>query len=170
MTKRPLGLRSASTGTRRPIRAKSSSLSRTPAAWAMARRCSTALVEPPRAITTVMAFSKALRVRMSRGRTPRAIRSTTARPARSQSSRFASETAAWAELLGRLIPRASIAEAMVLAVYMPPQEPAPGMAQASSRSRSRSLIAWRACCPTASKTETMSTLRFRNLPGRMVPP
>ena len=39
----------------------------TPAEWAMARRCKTALVEPPTAITTVMAFSKALRVMMSRG-------------------------------------------------------------------------------------------------------
>ena len=38
------------------------------------------------------------------------------------------EMASWAELFGRLIPRASIAEAMVLAVYMPPQEPGPGIA------------------------------------------
>ncbi len=33
----------------------------------MAIRCSTALVEPPSAITTTMAFSKAWRVMMSRG-------------------------------------------------------------------------------------------------------
>ena len=37
------------------------------AARAMASRCSTALVEPPSAITTVIAFSKAARVMMSRG-------------------------------------------------------------------------------------------------------
>ena len=37
----------------------------------MASRCSTALVEPPSAMTTVMAFSNALLVRMSRGRMPR---------------------------------------------------------------------------------------------------
>ena len=66
---RPLGLRSASTGVRAPRRVKSASVSFTlRMAWAIARRCSTALVEPPSALTTTMAFSKALRVRMSLGR------------------------------------------------------------------------------------------------------
>ena len=40
---------------------------------------------------------------------------------------FFVEMAAMAELFGRLIPMASIAEAIVLAVYIPPQEPAPGI-------------------------------------------
>ena len=58
--------------------------------------------------------------------------STTAAPARRQSSIFAGEMAFCAELFGRLMPSASMARAMVLAVYMPPQEPAPGMAHCST--------------------------------------
>ena len=65
---RPLGRRSASTGTRLPMRVKSSSLSATPAADAIASKCSTALVEPPSAMTTTIAFSNAFLVMMSRGR------------------------------------------------------------------------------------------------------
>ena len=42
-----------------PMRVKSSSVSFTRAACAIASRCSTALVEPPSAMTTVIAFSKA---------------------------------------------------------------------------------------------------------------
>ena len=63
---------------------------------------------------------------MSSGRMPCFSISTTAAPARRQSSFFASEMAFWAELLGRLMPSASMALAMVLAVYMPPQDPGPG--------------------------------------------
>ena len=104
----------------------------TPAVWAMARRWRTALVDPPRAITTVMAFSKASRVMMSRGRIPLFRRLTTAAPACRQSWILWLETAACAELFGRLIPIASMALAMVLAVYMPPHEPGPGMAHDST--------------------------------------
>ena len=66
--------------------------------------------------------------------------SSTASPARSQSVCLSAEMAAWAEELGRDMPRASIAEAMVLAVYIPPQEPAPGMAQDSISASSVSSI------------------------------
>ena len=66
----PLGLRSATTGTFLPMREKSSIVSLTSAAWAIASRCSTALVEPPSAMTTVMAFSNAFFVMMSRGLMP----------------------------------------------------------------------------------------------------
>ena len=62
------------------------------------------------------------------------------------------------ELLGRLMPKASMAQAMVLAVYMPPQEPGPGIAQLSISLSSWSEIFWAACLPTASKTETMSNV------------
>ena len=102
------------------------------AACAIASRCSTALVEPPSATVTAMAFSKALRVRMSEGRSPARSSCTTASPARRQSSRLAALTASCAELFGRLSPSASIAEAMVLAVYMPPQLPGPGIAVRST--------------------------------------
>src|SRR4051794_15190945 len=49
-------------------------------------------------------------------------------PARRQSSRLAVPTASCAELLGSESPSASIAEAIVFAVYMPPQLPGPGIA------------------------------------------
>src|SRR5690606_6787295 len=68
---------------------------------------------------------------------------------------------------GRLMPSASMADAMVLAVYMPPQEPGPGMAVSSTSFTSLSVMVPRAWAPTASNTEMMSVWF---LPGRMVPP
>src|ERR1700723_4201564 len=110
----PLGRRAAKTGTSLPMRVKSSIFSLTPAEEAIANRCSTALVEPPSAITTVIAFSKDLPERIWRGVMLRLIRLTTAAPARWQSSRFWLEMASCAELFGKLIPIASIADALVL--------------------------------------------------------
>src|SRR5690349_7948580 len=87
-------------------------------------------------MVTVMAFSNALRVRMSRGVMPCFTSSTTAAPARRQSSSLFWLTASCAELLGSDKPSASIADAMVLAVYMPPQLPGPGIAVRSTSSSS----------------------------------
>ena len=64
-------------------------------------------------------------------------------------------------------PSASIAEAMVLAVYMPPQAPGPGMAVFSTSSSWLSSMRPAARAPTASNTDTMSR---RFCPGRIVPP
>ena len=58
----PDGLRLQITGTRLRIVSKSSRVSSTPMVLAIANRCKTEFVEPPTAIITVMAFSKALRV------------------------------------------------------------------------------------------------------------
>ena len=80
MWKRPWGFMSATWGTRRPTLLKSSSSSSTRASLAMASRWSTALVDPPRAFTTAMAFSNASRVRIWRGRMPASTRATTASP------------------------------------------------------------------------------------------
>ena len=77
----PAGRMSASTGTPWPTREKSSSSSGTSAALAMASRCSTKLVEPPRAMATVMAFSKDSRLKMSLGLMPRSMSRWTAAPA-----------------------------------------------------------------------------------------
>ena len=55
----PCGFMSAMCGTRAPTRLKSSSSSSTPASCAMASRWSTALVEPPTAMVTAIAFSNA---------------------------------------------------------------------------------------------------------------
>src|SRR3972149_5009861 len=52
---------SAMWGMRRAMRSKSSRDSSRPASWAMAGRWRAALVEPPMATTTAMAFSKARR-------------------------------------------------------------------------------------------------------------
>ena len=51
-----------------------------PASFAIAGRCSPPLVEPPDAATTMAAFSKALRVAMSRGRMRRRSTFITASP------------------------------------------------------------------------------------------
>ena len=126
------------------------------ASWAIASRCSTALVDPPSAITVVMAFSKASLLRMSDGLIPRLTSATTPSPARLQSSFFAAETASCAELFARLMPSASIADAIVFAVYMPPHEPGPGIAVDSTSFSSASSILPAAWLPTASKTEMMS--------------
>ena len=64
----PWGLVSAKWGTRAATLLKSSSSSSTPASQAMASRCSTALVDPPKAMVTAMAFSKAPLDMMVRGR------------------------------------------------------------------------------------------------------
>ena len=93
-----------------------------------------------------------------------------ARPASKQSFDLSSDTAVCAELLGRLMPSVSIADAIVLAVYMPLQEPGPGMAARSIASTSRWLIFFCARAPTASNTVTISTFLPLWLPGRMVPP
>ena len=51
-----------------------------------------------------------------------------AAPARKHSSIFDGSSAGVDELYGNDMPSASIADAIVLAVYMPPQAPAPGQA------------------------------------------
>ncbi|MNT36877.1 hypothetical protein D3C72_1729870 [compost metagenome] len=58
------------------------------------------------------------------------------------------------------MPSASNALDIVLAVYMPPHEPVPGMARFSISCRSSSLMLPAAFWPTASNTLTM----FRSWP------
>ena len=94
----------------------------------MASRCNTALVEPPTAMITLMAFSNASRVMRSSGRMLAAIASTNTSAERAALSAFSGSSAAMVELPGRLRPMASMAELIVLAVNMPPQLPAPGQA------------------------------------------
>ena len=65
---------------------------------------------------------------------------------------------------------ASMAEDMVLAVYMPPQEPTPGQEWRSTSSSSASSIRPALYSPTASNA--LTTVRFlpSRWPGLMVPP
>ncbi|TXT22290.1 MAG: hypothetical protein FD138_3551 [Planctomycetota bacterium] len=103
-------------------------------------KCSTAFVEPPVAMITTIAFSIDLRVMMSRGLMSFSSSSRIAAPARRHSSIFSGSSAGIDELYGSDMPIASIAEAIVLAVYMPPQAPAPGMLQRTTACRSSSFM------------------------------
>ena len=80
MTYAPNGLTSARCGTLAPTREKSARVRSTSASWAMASRWSTAFVEPPKAMTTAIAFSNASLVMMSRAVMPWRSSSTTASP------------------------------------------------------------------------------------------
>src|SRR6266542_2360191 len=116
----PEGLRSHSTGTLLRTRSKSSIVHSTPAACAMARKCSTALVEPPIAMTTAIAFSIASRVTMSRGLRSFFTASTSTRADSRVERTFSSCGFAIVDENGRLMPSASKAALIVLAEYMPP--------------------------------------------------
>ena len=100
-------------------------------------------------------FSKASLVMMSSGRMlPRLISLPTTAPpaARASPAALAGEMAFCAEEFGSDMPSASMAQAMVFAVYMPPQAPAPGnRVFLGSSASSRSSIWPLACLPTASK-------------------
>jgi hypothetical protein len=58
---------------------------------------------------------------------------------------------------GKHKPKASIADAMVLAVYMPPHAPGPGQAFATTPLKSSSEISLACFLPSASKAETTSS-------------
>ena len=167
----PWGLVSARCGTRAATLLKSSSSSSTRASWAMAKRWSTALVEPPRAMVTAMAFSKASLVIIWRGRIPARRSSTTAWPEREGGVvPPAVDGREPRSSPGRAMPRASATEAMVLAVNMPAHDPSVGQALCSMRLSSSSVSASTAWAPTASNTEVMSSARSRTRPGRIEPP
>ena len=98
----------------------------TPASWAMASRCSTVLVEQPRAISQVSALRMERSLTIWRAVTPRRTRSMTAMPACLASCSRLAYTAGMVPLPGRAMPMASHRQFMLLAVYMPEQEPQPG--------------------------------------------
>ena len=158
MTYFPEGFKSQRTGTRGRIFSKSSIVSGTRAACAIARRCRTAFVEPPVAITTAMAFSNAFRVRIWLGRIWRRMASVSARADSAVLSSFSDSPAVIVEEYGRLMPMASMAEDIVFAVYMPPQEPTPGQEWRSISRSSASPIRPALYSPTASKA--LTTVRF----------
>ena len=60
-------------------------------------------------------------------------------PAIRHSSFFSGSSAGMLELYGRVMPIASAAEAIVLAVYIPPHAPAPGQALRTMSNRSSSV-------------------------------
>ena len=126
----PLGLRSAKRGVLSLNLLKSSRVNSTLAAFAMAKKWRTALVDPPSTVTNLNAFSKDFLLTISDGLMSLSNNRRKASPALTDSFSFnlPSLTAGFEELKVSDIPKASMAEAMVLAVYMPPQAPAPGHA------------------------------------------
>ena len=117
----------------------------TPASLAIANRWSTVLVEPPIAISRVMALSKAALLAMLRGRTessPRAYQVshmvTICRAACSKSCSRLEWVATTVPLPGKANPRASLRQFMELAVNMPEQEPQVGHAERSTSAISSS--------------------------------
>ena len=130
-TKRPDGLRSASSGVRALMRSKSSSVERRRRLRARsragaARRWSSRRSPPP----TAIAFSNAARVMMSRGRTPllRPASIDALAGARARRRPSSGSVAGTLPLPSAAMPRNSQAIAIVLAVNWPPHAPAPGHA------------------------------------------
>ena len=121
----------------------------------MAIICSTALVLPPNTIITATAFSNALRVIISRGFISRSNNKRIALPASAHSFCFSSLSAGLEDEYGKLMPNASMAEAMVLAVYIPPHAPAPGHACCIIPLKSASVNSPAIFCPKASKADTI---------------
>ena len=156
----PLGLRSPKTGTFLPILVKSFNSNFIPIAFAIASKCKTAFVDPPKVIVTVMALINAFRVIISFGVIFFSNKFFIALPEFIQSKFLSLEIAACEELPGKLIPNASTAEAIVFAVYIPPHDPGPGIAFFSILFNSFSEISSLANCPTASNTETISIFLF----------
>ena len=76
-------------------------------------------------------------------------------PAAAHSFCLSSLRAGLEEEKGKLIPRASMAEAMVFAVYIPPQAPAPGQECCTMPLKSPSLKLPAIFCPSASKALTI---------------
>jgi len=102
-------------------------------------------------LTTTIAFSNAERVMMSRGLMSFSRRSRMAAPAARHSSCLAWDSAGFEDEPGRVIPIDSMAVAMVLAVYMPPQAPGPGQALRMISNRCSSLMSLVIYCPYAWK-------------------
>src|SRR3989449_134201 len=108
-TKRPPGLRSATTGVRVAISSKSSSSSGMSSSRAIASRWRTALVEPPVAATAAIAFSIDARVIIAEGRKFSRTRSSASLPVCSAASAFAGSSAGIPFSPAGLMPRNSSA-------------------------------------------------------------
>src|SRR5699024_2694849 len=121
-------------------------------------------------MTTVIAFSNDSFVIISLGKIPFSSNLYTALPASSHSCAFASDVAGFEAFPGKLIPIASTADAIVLAVYIPPHEPGPGHEQRSMACNCSVEISPLLCCPTPSNTDTKLMFLPTKLPDLIVPP
>lgn len=116
------------------------------------------------------AFSIDWRVMMLRGFRSRFTASTSTRADSAAEPTFSSSGLAIVDEYSSDMPSASKEEDMVLAVYMPPQEPDEGQALRSMPSKSSWLMRPAVNSPTASKLDTMVRSFPFQCPGLMVPP
>ena len=136
----PPGLRLATIGVRAAIWSNSSIENGIPSSCAIASRCRTPLVDPPVAATDAAAFSIASRVTICDGRTSSRTSCMTSRPHSSAASPLPRLSAGMPFRPAGLMPRNSSAVDIVLAVYWPPQAPAPGQATDSTSCSSSASI------------------------------
>ena len=113
----------ASQGVRREISSKRASGRSTPARPAMATRWMMAFVEPPIAMSTVIALSKEAAVRMSDGFRSSQTISTIRRPVAAAMTPWLASGAGIEDAPGRVRPRVSAMDIMVAAVPMVMQVP-----------------------------------------------
>src|SRR3989304_8569794 len=139
-------------GTRLLVSSKTVKGNDIPASFAIADKCSVVFVDPPRAISTAMAFSNASFFRMAEGVMLPHTSLTILSPVSLAIRAFKALLASAVPQYGSDIPKASVTQAMLLAVHMPLQEPQPGHAEPSNRSNSFSLILPANTWPTASET------------------
>ncbi|MBA7587427.1 hypothetical protein ES708_29456 [subsurface metagenome] len=111
-----------------------------PASKAIAREWSIVLEEPPKAISTAIAFSMAFLVIISKNLTFFLNNSIILIPVCFANIILRASTAGIVPLPGRAIPTASAQIFIELAVYRPAHEPTPGQAQSSTSFSSCSLI------------------------------
>ncbi len=133
-------------------------------------RCSAVLVDPPMAISTLIAFSKARRVAILRGVIPSPASSTILSPASLASLNLSAATAGTVPFPGRARPRASARQFMLLAVNSPEQDPIPGHITSSSSFKSSSVILPAATSPTASNILSRPTALPLKHPASIGPP
>ena len=170
ITYRPNGLRSPRCGTLSPIRLKSSMVRSTSASRAIASRCSTAFVEPPSAITTVIAFSNASLVMIWRAVMPRRSISTTASPERCAKPSRRRSTAGGAAEPGRRHARAPRRRRpSCWRCTCRRRRPRPGQIARSMRSTSSRVILPARQAPTASKASMIVTSWPSTWPGMIEP-
>ena len=161
----PEGFKSANTGVLSLNFWMSSIVNFNPTECAIAIKCKTAFVDPPRTKTILIAFSNAFIVIISLGLISFSNKIRIAFPASSHSFFFSSLKAGLEELNGKLIPKASIAEAIVFAVYIPPQAPAPGQAFLMIPLKSSGVILLFIFLPSASKADTIFNCSPFHSPG-----
>ena len=140
-----------------------------PASWAIAGIWSDVFVEPPSAMSILMALSKAFFVMIFRGVRSSLTSPTIRLPLSKAIRRFSPDTASAVAQPGRLMPIASVTQAMVFAVNIPWHDPGPGQAHISSSARSASDISPFFTFPTASNALMRLTRWPRKVPECMGP-